>query len=262
MPIHADVFRDPHEVDRPQPIVTFAEDKPKDRHSEPHSHARGQLVHILQGASTVFTEMGTFIVPPERAVWIPGGMVHKPVYPVKTQFRSLYLREDWSARLSDKPVVVQVTPLLKELIQEIMAAPRDYALDGPTARVAQVIVDQLKSLPDAPLQLPMPVNHVLLKELCQSILRCPAHLPSLADAAEQTLMSQRTFERRFFDETGGWSYRKWCGQAKLFRALELLSAGRSVGDVAFKLGYEGPSPFISQFRKAFGTTPGKYFKVT
>lgn len=61
-----------------------------------------------------------------------------------------------------------------------------------------MIVDQLKSLPDAPLQLPMPVNHALLKELCQSILQCPAQLPSLADAAERTLMSQRTFERRFF----------------------------------------------------------------
>ncbi|KZK83784.1 HTH-type transcriptional repressor of iron proteins A [Pseudovibrio sp. W64] len=260
MPIHADVFADPHEVDRPQPIVAYAVDMPIGGQGEPHAHSRGQLVHIMQGSTTVFTEEGTFVVPPERAVWVPGGMVHRTVYPIKTQFRSLYLREDWSERLSDKPVVVQVTPLLRELIQEIMAAPRDYALDGATARIAQVIVDQLKSLPDAPLQLPMPVNHVLLKELCQSILSCPAHLPSLADAAERTLMSQRTFERRFFDETG-WSYRKWCGQAKLFRALELLSAGRSVGDVAFKLGYEGPSPFISQFRKAFGTTPGKYFKT-
>ncbi len=122
MLIHADVFRDPHEVDRPQPIVAFAVDKSMDQQGEPHSHARGQLVHILRGSTTVFTELGTFIVPPERAVWVPGGMVHQAMYPVKTQFRSLYLREDWSARLSDKPVVVQVTPLLKELIQEIMAA--------------------------------------------------------------------------------------------------------------------------------------------
>ncbi len=259
MPIHADVFGEPHE-DRPQPIVAYAADVEQGVEGKMHSHARGQLVHILQGATTVFTEAGTFVVPPERALWIPSNMEHRGSYPIKTKFRSLYLREDWSVRLSDKPLVIQVTPLLRELIQELMAAPRDYALDGPVGRIAQVIVDQLKSLPDSPLQLPMPVNHVLLKDLCRSILAHPAHLPSLADAAERTRMSQRTFERRFQEETG-WSYRKWCGQAKLFRALELLSTGRSVGDVAFKLGYEGPSPFISQFRKAFGTTPGKYFKT-
>lgn len=258
MSIHADVYTLPqHELS--QPIVAYAVEMPRGDQGEAHSHSRGQLVHIVKGATTVFTEEGTFVAPPERAVWVPGGMMHRTVYPLKTQFRSLYMREDLLGSLSPDPVVIQVTPLLKELIQELMAAPRDYALNGPTARIAEVILDQLKSLPDAPLQLPMPVHHEHLKALCRAIISCPAHLPSLADAAERTLMSQRTFERRFFDETG-WSYRKWCGQAKLFRALELLSAGYSVGDVAHKLGYEGASPFISQFRKAFGTTPGKYFK--
>ncbi|KZL21373.1 HTH-type transcriptional repressor of iron proteins A [Pseudovibrio axinellae] len=259
MPIHEDVYTAPQH-DLPQPIVAYAEDRLLGEAGRDHSHIRGQLVHIVQGSVTVFTEEGTFVAPPERALWIPAGMTHKTVYPAKTRFRSLYMKEALLGALPPKPVVIQVTPLLKELIQELMAAPRNYALDGPTARIAGVIMDQLQCLPDAPLQLPMPVNHELLKALCRSITSCPAHLPSLAEASQRTQMSQRTFERRFFDETG-WSYRKWCGQAKLFRALELLSAGRSVGDVAHKLGYEGASPFISKFRKAFGTTPGKYFNT-
>ena len=44
----------------------------------------------------------------------------------------------------------------------------------------------------------------------------------------------------------------------MFRALELLASGRSVSDVSYKLGYEGPSAFVATFRKSFGVTPGRY----
>ena len=43
------------------------------------------------------------------------------------------------------------------------------------------------------------------------------------------------------------------------KAVEWLSLGASVGEVADRLGYEGPSAFVAGFRKAFGVTPGRYF---
>ena len=46
---------------------------------------------------------------------------------------------------------------------------------------------------------------------------------------------------------------------RLLRALERLAAGASVTEVAFDLGYDSPSAFVTMFRRALGTTPGRYF---
>ena len=51
-------------------------------------------------------------------------------------------------------------------------------------------------------------------------------------------------------------------QAKLFRALELLSQNMSVGEISDALGFEAPSTFVAMFRLAFGVTPGRYLSST
>ena len=49
-------------------------------------------------------------------------------------------------------------------------------------------------------------------------------------------------------------------QARLLRALELLAEDRPVTSIALDLGYESPSAFIAMFRRAVGSTPGRYLK--
>jgi len=49
-------------------------------------------------------------------------------------------------------------------------------------------------------------------------------------------------------------------QAKLFKALELLSTGISVSEISDQLGFEEPSPFIAMFKAAFGVSPARYRK--
>jgi AraC-like DNA-binding protein len=57
----------------------------------------------------------------------------------------------------------------------------------------------------------------------------------------------------------GLSFGKWRQQVRLLRALERLAAGAAVTEVAFDLGYDSPSAFVTMFRRALGTTPGRYF---
>lgn len=150
-----------------------------------------------------------------------------------------------------------MTALLRELILAYMTYPRAQTVSGPAARIGEVILDQLDLLPAQGLELPLPAEG-RLRGVCEAIVQDPAKAPVLADAAAACALSVRSFERRIQAETG-LSYRSWCRQAKLFRALELLASGDSVSDVAFRLGYEGPSAFVSTFRKALGVTPGRYF---
>ncbi len=238
-------------------IIGLASSQPRGSVTEWHSHETAQLFHVVKGSLAIHTECGTFFAPPERAVWLPSRLPHETHYLSDTEIRYLYIQNEVAMDLPQEPQVLQVTRLLRELILEFMSYPRQETAEGPAARIGEVILDQLKMLPVSPLQLPMPQD-AKLRALCEGIVRCPAEVPALAEAAAACAMSVRSFERRIREETN-MNYRTWCRQVKLFRALELLSAGRPVSDVSHKLGYEGPSAFVSTFRKAFGVTPGRYF---
>lgn len=257
MSIHPDLYHFPRQQLN-CPIIGYADSQPPGVGGNGlHAHDAGQLFHVVKGSVAIDTEMGTFFAPPERAVWLPPRVAHLSRYLTDTEIRFLYIQYDHAQELPRTPQVIQVTTLLRALILEFMSYPRSDAEDGPAARIAAVIMDQLKMLPAAPLELPMPQD-ARLRDLCEAVIRCPADIPPLSDAAARCVMSVRSFERRIKAETG-LSYRTWCRQVKLFRALELLASGRSVSDVSHKLGYEGPSAFVATFKKAFGVTPGRYF---
>ncbi|SHM16566.1 transcriptional regulator, AraC family [Roseibium suaedae] len=256
MSIHPELYQLPEDLPD-VPLLGYASAGKRGQQNEWHHHPAGQLYHVIRGSAALETQTGTFFVPPERAVWIPAGISHRGRYLAETDIRFLYVAENAAPGLPRSTVVVQVTRLLRELILEFMTFSRAEVLEGPAARIAAVILDQLRVLPEAPLQLPMPRDGKL-RALCEHILVCPAEVPGLIEAADRCATSVRSFERRIVQETG-LSYRSWCRQAKLFRALELLATGMSVSDVSHRLGYEGPSAFVSVFRKAFGVTPGRYF---
>ena len=239
------------------PIIGYAKNQSRGMVNDWHAHDAAQLFHVVKGSLAIDTEFGTFFAPPERAVWLPPRVAHQTRYLTDTELRYVYVQYEHARDLPQTPQVIQVTTLLRALILEFMSYPRSETEEGPAARISAVILDQLKMLPAAPLQLPMP-QEKRLRDLCEGVVRCPAHIPTLAEAADRCATSVRSFERRMKSETG-LSYRTWCRQVKLFRALELLAAGRSVSDVSHKLGYEGPSAFVATFKKAFGVTPGRYF---
>ena len=256
MPIHPELSELPSEA-LSASIIGYARAQRQGAINNWHSHDEAQLFHVVKGSIAIDTGKGTFFVPPERAVWLPPRFAHRTRYLTDTEFRYIYVQFESAKTLPETPQVIQMTTLLRALILEFMSYSRAETEGGPAARLAAVILDQLRMLPAAPLQLPLPEDR-RLRPLCEAIMRCPAHIPPVKEAAERSAMSVRSFERRIKSETG-MNYRTWCRQVKLFRALELLASGRKVSDVSHKLGYEEPSAFVASFRKAFGVTPGRYF---
>jgi AraC-like DNA-binding protein len=239
------------------PIVGYVGDAVKGLHYEAHSHRRAQLFHIVSGSVTVETERGGFVVPPERALWIPPNVSHAVTYLQQSSLRYLFFRPDAVLHLPRDPSVIRLSPLLRELIVALMGYPRDDATGGPARRIVDVILDQLTVEPVMPLHLPMP-SQARLRRAVNELAVDPARSEDLADVARRAALSERSFERHFRAETG-LSFRAWRRQAKLMKAVEWLSLGTAVSVVADRLGYEGPSAFVASFRKAFGVTPGRYF---
>jgi len=216
-----------------------------------------QLVCALRGVMTVQTPAGLWVIPPQQAMWVPPGNALRVEMGGEVSMRTLYLSPSVTAGLPSACRVVQVSPLLRELL---LAAIRLQTLDRrkPVERhLLEVIRDQIAVLPLAPLDLPAPRDKRGLRA-AQLVRGSPERRLRLADVTREAGASPRTLERLFKAETG-LSFGAWCQRARLLHALQLLAAGGSVTATSLAVGYESLSAFVAAFRRAFGTTPGRYF---
>jgi len=219
-----------------------------------------QLVCATRGVMTVRTDRCAWVAPPHRAVWIPAGFEYRFELHGAVAVRMLYIRprEGVGRSLPTDCSVVNVTPLLRELIQRTVKLGALDAEIPEQKRLAGVILDELKVLISVPLQLPMP--------------RDPraARFADLANSASgdrvpvDTLLrkcgaSRRTMERLFRAETA-MSLGQWQRRQTLLHALRRLAAGENVSEIAVELGYSSASAFIAMFRRELGQTPKRYFE--
>jgi len=240
-------------------IIARSRECPADHVIDWHTHERAQLLYAVQGVMRVTTLEGVWVVPPQRAVWIPPGTSHH----VKAQgtplsLRSLYIAIDARSGLPDVCCVVTVAPLLRELILASMNINADPVPESADARLVHVLLDQIEGLPIAPLHLPM-THDRKTKIIANTLIDDPADTRTLDDWAVELGASKRTLARLFMRETD-MTFGQWRQQAKLLAALAHLARGNSVTDVAFDLGYASQSAFIAMFRRALGKTPGRYFQ--
>src|SRR6266567_2544857 len=76
----------------PSQVTTLTYDFDDGQVVPEHFHPEDQLVYASRGVMTVRTEHGTWVVPPQRAVWIPAKVPHSIVMSGAVSMRTLYLR--------------------------------------------------------------------------------------------------------------------------------------------------------------------------
>lgn len=222
-----------------------------------HAHRRAQLVHAAEGVLTVTTPAGRWVAPPQRAVWVPSGMKHSVASRRPFRLLTLYV-EPGAAPLPGECRVVAVDRLVAELLAAAAAFGADYPPGGPEERLVRVILDRLPALAVTPLlHLPEPTSPPL-RRITAALAEDPADRRTLEAWAASVAMTKRTASRRFLAETG-MTFGRWRQQFRLLLAVERLGAGGSVSEVAFEVGYEDVSSFISAFKAALGETPARYF---
>lgn len=222
----------------------------------PHIHERAQLIYATAGTMRVATDSSMWIVPPQRALWMPAGVRHSIIMLSDLTMRTLYVREDAAALMPATCQVLSVTPLLRELIVRTTELPVQYDESGVAGHVVALLIAELHGLQSLPLELPMP-RDPRLRALCQALLDAPADTRPLADWAGTVNASARTLARRFQSETG-LSFGAWRQQARVMEAMGRLGSGAPVTQVALDLGYDSVSAFSAMFRRAAGTTPSDY----
>src|SRR5437879_11475478 len=86
-----------------------------------HMHREAQLVYAAKGTMQVTTPKGRWLVPPDRAVWVPAHLEHAIDVLADIEMRTLYFDLPWLKREQryeglTKEFVVRVSPLLHQAI--------------------------------------------------------------------------------------------------------------------------------------------------
>lgn len=220
-----------------------------------HAHRKAELVHLISGNLTMESADGIWVVPPGRALWIPPGTAHSTLETGEVRARCIFFEPDLSPTFLPHCHLVFVHPLLEALLDRLT---REDVEDGISPereqRIVAVLLDELAAARTEPFHLPLPTDH-RLKRIVQRLLERPSLQISIERWCAEIGTSPRTLSRLFRHEVGI-SFGKWRQQLHVQVALRELERGASVSAIAYALGYESASAFITMFKRNTGQTPG------
>ncbi|MHA7628945.1 AraC family transcriptional regulator [Corallococcus sp. M7] len=224
--------------------------------SQPHAHRESQLMYLVRGEMLCEASNALWIVPPQSALWIPGSVTHRIRARAPLEGYSVFLKPRAAPNLPKDCCAVSVTPLFRELLLRLATRPTLYDLKGPDARLVTVLLDELATVSIEKHRLPMP-GDPRLRRLVDAMAAEPAIGVTTKTWAKRIGVSERTLNRVLVEETG-LSFGRWRQQLHIILAIQKLSRGAAVQNVALDLGYESASSFVTMFRKALGTSPARY----
>ena len=137
----------PHTVDATKHIVTSELSYRNAQVVDPHSHRRGQLIYATAGVMEVVVGNKLWLVPPQRGVWMPSGVVHQMRARGSVELKTVYVSPDVIPRtFPSSPILVSVSSLLRELILRSVDSPNNHDTYDLKNRILLLILDEIKAL--------------------------------------------------------------------------------------------------------------------
>jgi len=237
-----------------------AQDWPCGFKIKPHYHQCGQLIFASSGTLNVLTENGIWLVPPQRAVWMPPKQAHIINARTDATFRTVYVNTELAKKLYSDCRILFMTPLLREAILALVDICAQPCSSQKAIALCGLILEEISDAPveASAIHLPIPVDD-RVRVTIQTLLTDPTDQRNREEWAETVGASGRTIDRIFKKETG-MSFGAWKRHLLLLEALKQLAENTPVTTVAFELGYSSVSSFNNMFKQTLGITPKRYYK--
>lgn len=141
----------------PEALVTLRQ-YPSGTVFERHTHTRGQFAYAATGALKMFTDGGSWVVPPQRAIWVPAGVSHEMHMRGDVVMLNTYLAVEAATRagLQARCQVFEVSPLLRHLLEAALAIEPSVPASVRQRCVLTLLIDEIGAMPELPLSVPLP----------------------------------------------------------------------------------------------------------
>ncbi|MFF3223343.1 AraC family transcriptional regulator [Nocardia suismassiliense] len=219
-----------------------------------HEHPQHQIAWAARGVIAVEVGDNRWVLPPTRALWIPGGVRHRTGSADGAEMRGIYIEPERCPVAFTAPTMMRVTRLLHELFDHLGAPGTDSAR---RERAEAVVFDLVEPVDVIPIGAHSPTDP-RARQVADALTADPTDDRTLAEFAAAVATSPRTLARLFVAETGI-SFGQWRTQIRLTASLPLLAANLPIARIAGRVGYATPSAYVAAFRRAVGVSPGKYF---
>jgi AraC-like DNA-binding protein/quercetin dioxygenase-like cupin family protein len=237
----------------PRPIAAMSKTFEDGSEIELHHHSRDQFLYSITGLMRVRTHAEAWIVPPDRAVYLPALVEHSIDIRGLVKMSTLYIAPRAQDGLPVAPTVLEVSALLRELVLALIDEPVVYDKQGRGGALAALIFSEIARARRLPLVIPMPRDPRLLR-VCNAMLADPASRHTLDDWAADAGASVRTLARLFHEELSI-GFVAWRQRVRFHNALEAIVAGEPIALVAERNGYHSASAFSAAFRSVMGQPP-------
>lgn len=240
----------------PEPILYLERTMPSDTVYPSHQHHWGEFVYSFTGVLELNGAGQVFRVPSSYALWLPPKTEHHGLNRHESFHCSLYIEQNLSTRLPDRPCALIMTPLIREMLNHLKSRPPVSPYSETESRFIQVIFDLLTQTASTGSYLPHSTDPLLIR-LLRIFEENPAIQTSLKELAEQLGTTERTLARKAQRDLGI-SLAEWRQRLRVVRAMPMLEDGDKVESIALELGYSTSSAFIAMFKKMMGVTPDEY----
>ncbi|WP_236743343.1 MULTISPECIES: helix-turn-helix domain-containing protein [Nocardiopsis] len=240
------------EIDVPFVVRGSAEIIPRDTFWEEHSHPTHELLWNQRGASSATIGARVWTITPAVGLWLPAGTRHSGWTPAGTWHRAAQFGVHAVPPISDGPVAMEVTPLLRLLLDRLDAD--DLTRDARSRTEAMVLDLLTPARHELILRIP---ESPLLAPIAAAVREDPADATTLAVWAARLGVSTRTITRAFRSETG-LGFSQWLATARMQHAVAMLAREEEIDEVAACVGYHSASAFGAAFRRITGLSPGRF----
>jgi AraC-like DNA-binding protein len=215
-----------------------------------HEHDWPQLLYASSGVMAIESAEGSWIVPPQLAIWLPARTWHVTRTLTGVNLASLYLRQTRGSPTSCE--VLQIDPLMRELLVAAMAIDFSQKLSQREKFLAMLIGEELAVAPRGGSPIPMPEDHRLLA-FCRRVIENPSLRMNQQYHASALALTPKTVARMFHRELG-MIFRDWRQLVQSSYALAHLAQGEPAKVIASRLGYTA-SAFSVMMRRNVRSVP-------
>lgn len=222
---------------------------------EAHAHPESELILNIKGNVSCLINNTIWIIPQQCALFIPGNVIHQTRCTANTEYCLIFVNPE-RIRLSDTCSFFRMSSLLKEMVLYMSKMPVNYYENTADLLFSNATLNTLEQLQAAGFSMPIPYTEKL-SMIADALMVNPAERTTLQQWAKKMGMSDRSLARLVIKETG-LTFGQWRQQFQITTALRKLESGDSIQQIAWDLGYESVTAFISMFKKNFGKPPKKY----